>query len=66
MHTYKHTCIYTYTHTYIYTYLLIVADSNARSKTRYDTITNERGKVLEHFLTNLEPVHNKRQVRINM
>jgi len=30
--------------------LLIAADSNARSKTWYDTITN-RGKVLEDFLT---------------
>ena len=27
--------------------LLIAADSNARSKTWYDTITNQRGKVLE-------------------
>jgi hypothetical protein len=31
--------------------LLITADSNARSKTLYDTITNQRGKVLEDFLT---------------
>ncbi len=29
--------------------LLIAADSNARSKTWYDTITNQRGKVLENF-----------------
>ena len=29
--------------------LLIAADSNARSKTWYDTITNQRGKVLEDF-----------------
>jgi hypothetical protein len=31
--------------------LLIAVDSNARSKTCYDTITNERGKALEDFLT---------------
>jgi endo-beta-N-acetylglucosaminidase D len=31
--------------------LLITADSNARSKTWYDTMTNQRGKVLEDFLT---------------
>jgi hypothetical protein len=31
--------------------LLIAADSNARSKTQYDTITNQKGKVLEDFLT---------------
>jgi len=31
--------------------LLIAAGSNARSKTWYDTITNQRGKVLEDFLT---------------
>jgi len=31
--------------------LLIAADSNARSKTRYDPITNKRGKVLEDFFT---------------
>jgi hypothetical protein len=30
--------------------LLITADSNAISKTWYDTITNQRGKVLEDFL----------------
>ena len=29
--------------------LLIAADSNARSKTWYDTITNQRGKALEDF-----------------
>jgi len=28
---------------------LIAADSNARSKTWYDTITNKRGNVLEDF-----------------
>jgi hypothetical protein len=31
--------------------LLIAVDSNTRSKTWYDTITNQRGKVLEEFLT---------------
>ena len=31
--------------------LLIAADSNARSKTWYDKITNQRGKALEDFLT---------------
>ena len=31
--------------------LLIAADSNARSEKCYDTITNQRGKVLEEFLT---------------
>jgi len=31
--------------------LLITADSNARSKTWYNTITNQRGKVLEGLLT---------------
>ncbi|MCL2611587.1 MAG: hypothetical protein FWE02_07955, partial [Defluviitaleaceae bacterium] len=31
--------------------LLIAADSNARSKTWYDIITNQRGKALEEFLT---------------
>jgi hypothetical protein len=31
--------------------LLIAAGSNARSKTWYDTITNQRGEVLEDFLT---------------
>ena len=31
--------------------VLIAADSNARSKTWYDTITNQRGNVLEDFLT---------------
>ena len=31
--------------------LLITTDSNARSKTWYDTITNQRGKALEEFLT---------------
>lgn len=30
--------------------LLIAADSNARSKTWYDTITKQRGKTLEEFL----------------
>ena len=41
--------------------LLIAADSNARSKTWYDTITNQRGKVLEEFLTiyNLYIVNNR-------
>jgi len=34
--------------------LLIAADCNARSKTWYDTIMNQRGKVLEDFLT----IHN--------
>ena len=28
---------------------VLTADSNARSKTWYDTITNQRGKVLEDF-----------------
>jgi len=31
--------------------LLIAADSNARNKTWYDTIMNQRGEVLEDFLT---------------
>ena len=31
--------------------MLIAADSNARSKTWYDIITNQRGKTLEEFLT---------------
>jgi hypothetical protein len=31
--------------------LLITADSNAKSKTWYDTITNQQGKVLEDFFT---------------
>ena len=31
--------------------MLIAADSNARSKTWYDIITNQRGKALEEFLT---------------
>jgi len=31
--------------------LLIAADTNARSKTWYDTITNQRGKALEDLLT---------------
>jgi hypothetical protein len=41
--------------------LLIPADSNARSKTWYDKITNQRGKVLEDFLTiyNLYIVNDK-------
>jgi len=41
--------------------LLIPADSNARSKTCYDKITNQRGKVLEDFLTiyNLYIVNDK-------
>ena len=34
--------------------LLIAADSNARSKTWYDTMTNQRGKNWEEFLT----IHN--------
>jgi hypothetical protein len=34
--------------------LLIAVDSNARSRTWYYTITNQRGKVLEEFLT----IHN--------
>ncbi|MCL2611437.1 MAG: hypothetical protein FWE02_07175 [Defluviitaleaceae bacterium] len=31
--------------------MLIAADSNARSKTWYDIVTNQRGKTLEEFLT---------------
>ena len=31
--------------------LMILADTNARSKLWYDTINNERGKILEEFLT---------------
>jgi len=31
--------------------LLIAADSNARSETCYDIITNQRGKALEEYLT---------------
>jgi hypothetical protein len=30
--------------------LIITADSNARSKMWHDTITNQRGKILEEFL----------------
>jgi len=41
--------------------LLIAVDSNARSKTCYDTITNQRGKDLEEFLTiyNLHIINEK-------
>ena len=39
--------------------LLIAADSNARSKTWYDTITNQRGKVLEDFFNHFLLVHSK-------
>jgi sugar/nucleoside kinase (ribokinase family) len=31
--------------------LIIAMDSNARSKMWHDTITNQRGKILEEFLT---------------
>jgi hypothetical protein len=40
--------------------LLMAVDSNARSKTWYDTITNQRGKVLEDFLT----IHNLNIVNV--
>jgi hypothetical protein len=41
--------------------LLIAVDSNARSKTWYDTITNHRGKVFEEILTiyNLHVVNDR-------
>jgi hypothetical protein len=41
--------------------LLIAVDSNARSKTCYDAITNQQGKVLEEFLTiyNVYPVNDR-------
>ena len=31
--------------------LIILADTNARSKLWYDVINNERGKMLEEFIT---------------
>jgi hypothetical protein len=40
--------------------LLITADCNARSKTWYDTMTNQRGKNLEDFIT----IHNLKIVNV--